>query len=87
MFSLCISLLKVNSSLRNDNQNRILRTMFSQLQFFKELRENNDLQVIVQLINAMKYQRLTQGQVLFKVGDKGTRFYVILKGMGWDCLG
>lgn len=52
--------------------------MSMHLQFFKDIRKNYGADVHRNLMNCIRHQYLPARETLFKVGDKGTRFYIIL---------
>lgn len=56
----------------------VLMPLLKELKFFKSKQiEGND---ILQVCQEIKYEYMSQGDYVFKFGDTGDKFYVILKG-------
>ncbi|CAI2365910.1 unnamed protein product [Moneuplotes crassus] len=79
--SLTRDILKV---LTNNHRKRSdlleLKDFFKSHQFFSELEEKNGEETVLKCFRAMKYVQHAKNDILFKQGDEGYYFYIILKG-------
>ncbi|CDW89498.1 UNKNOWN [Stylonychia lemnae] len=73
-----IQILKKNPEFRNDKDLSVLAPMLREIKFFKE-REIQDHHLI-DLCLELKYEQIESGSFVFKQGDYGDKFYIILKG-------
>ena len=49
--------------------------------FFKNLVEKKPLDAVLDLVNKLTYEFKQEGEYVFRHGDRGTTFYVILEGI------
>ena len=54
--------------------------MFKDHEFFQDLEINNGEEAVIKCFKAMKYVFHNKGDCIFKYGDEGYYFYIILKG-------
>ncbi|CAI2370289.1 unnamed protein product [Moneuplotes crassus] len=57
-----------------------LKDFFNDHEFFRELEENNEEDTVLKCFKAMKYVEHRKDDLIFKLGDEGFYFYIILKG-------
>ena len=72
----CIDILKMAPSLRKRDDLNVLLSFVSQVGFFKQLSRPNQLS----LCSVMNLRSIEKGDLLFKQGDDGTSFFIILSG-------
>ena len=72
----CIDILKMAPSLRQRNDLNVLVSFVGQVGFFKQLSRPNQLS----LCSVMSLRTIENGELLFKQGDEGTSFFIILSG-------
>ena len=72
----CISILSQPSSIRTKDDLSIVLKFIRQVAFFKQIARNNQLQ----LCEVMEIATFEKGATVFREGDEGNTFYVIIHG-------
>jgi CRP-like cAMP-binding protein len=74
----------MNKEIRNGNDCKIiadyLLTLKEFSQLIKDSHSENYKDLIRKISNVLKYEKLNKDELLFRQGDRGDKFYIILKG-------
>jgi CRP-like cAMP-binding protein len=52
----------------------------SDITFFKQLEKESDKQTVLKCLRQLQYKEYVKDDVIFKRGDRGDHFYIILRG-------
>jgi hypothetical protein len=58
----------------------ILDKKFEQVDFFKRTKEHIDQDSFFKLLKSVQYERRPANQILFRKGERGVKFYILIKG-------
>ena len=75
-----IHVLKIPTKRRNRLEINELIEGFKKTKYFMSLADEDRDDIIKEWVNEIKHEFFYQGQVLFRKGDTGTKFYIIIKG-------
>lgn len=75
-----IRVLKSPSTERTTEDIKILSTYFSDIKFFADCKSVLKPDQYTRILKAIEYERVDKNKYLFHKGDRGNKFYVILKG-------
>ena len=71
----------LSSKARNQNMLIVLNALLSNMKFVSIVTDLNDKEkLIASLSNCLKLEKRQKGSILFRYGNKGTRFYIVLGG-------
>lgn len=73
-----MDILKKDSSARTEKELNTLIPYIKELSFFKSRKLEQD--DIINICQELKYEYVKLGEAVFKYGEYGTKFYIILKG-------
>ena len=76
-FQRFINILKEGN--RNHNDDEIIRESIKSIPCFQRYQIESDCSVF-DLFDMLKYEKIDAHQFLFRKGDKGTKFYIVLSG-------
>ncbi|CAD8125883.1 unnamed protein product [Paramecium sonneborni] len=79
LFSECIRILQITPLRRSPEELNLLLSFARTITFFRELGEQSP-EMLQRCILVLSYRTIKGKEVLFKVGDSGSLFYVILRG-------
>ncbi|CAK68447.1 unnamed protein product (macronuclear) [Paramecium tetraurelia] len=79
LFAECIRILQITPIRRNPEELNHLLIFALTITFFRELGEQSP-EMLQRCIQVLSYRTIKSGDILFKVGDSGSLFYVILRG-------
>lgn len=65
---------------RTDEEAKFLREAFGSIKFFVEVHQEIPENLLLKLYKEMKHQFYPKRSKVFQIGDRGTKFYIILKG-------
>ena len=65
---------------KNSDDLEYLDTYFTKVKFFADSKAKVDKESFYKLLKCLQYERLKGHEILFRKGDKGDKFYIILKG-------
>lgn len=69
---------------KNDDKTQadvgILIEKFKDVKFFVEYKNKLTEDLFIKLLRALQFYKIKKNQILFRQGEKGTRYYIILKG-------
>ena len=71
-------ILKKNN--RTNDELKILDEQFSKIKFFSDNKKKMDQESYYKLLRYLSYEKISSNQIVFRQGDMGDKFYVILKG-------
>lgn len=71
---------------RNDEETRFLKDAFSSIKFFIEVHEEIPNELLMKLYKELRHEFYARRGKVFEIGDKGTKFYIILKGTAYVLL-
>lgn len=75
-----IQVLKKPKKLRTEYQLKILQITMEQIAFFKEIKEKKGEELYKGAVSNLGYEYLAPDQILFRAGEKGNKFYIVLSG-------
>jgi CRP-like cAMP-binding protein len=58
----------------------LLEKRFEKVNFFKDSRSKLDTESYHKLLKTLSYEKVRGNQLLFRQGDRGAKFFIILKG-------
>lgn len=58
----------------------ILDKKFEQVDFFKRTKEHIDQESFFKLLKSVQYEQRPANQILFRKGERGVKFYILIKG-------
>ena len=71
----------LSSRIKNQNMLIVLNTLLSNMKFVSIATDLNDRErLIASLSNCLKLEKRPKGSILFRYGNKGTKFYIVLGG-------
>lgn len=73
-------LLQNKKSKRTEYHDMVIEVTMSYIKFFADLKERLGQKLYKKAVSCLGYQKLEPEQVLFRAGDKGDKFYIILSG-------
>ncbi|CAD8113750.1 unnamed protein product [Paramecium primaurelia] len=79
LFAECIRILQITPLRRSPEELNLLLNFARTITFFRELGEQS-VEMLQRCIFVLSYRTIKGGEVLFRVGDSGSLFYVILRG-------
>ena len=66
--------------IKNVEDTRMLASYFSNIKFFADCRSVLNNEQFSSILKVIEFEQVNKNQLLFHRGDKGNKFYVILKG-------
>ncbi|KAL4462339.1 hypothetical protein ABPG73_009917 [Tetrahymena malaccensis] len=79
-FDLALNYLKKIPNKRTNHENYMIYRVMMQIKFFKELAQDYGKETAEICCSCLRYKCTQPGQTLFKQGDIGDAFYIIMKG-------
>ncbi|KAL4481415.1 hypothetical protein ABPG72_010568 [Tetrahymena utriculariae] len=79
-FDLALNYLKKIPNKRTNHENYMIFRVMMQIKFFKELAQDYGKETAEICCSCLRYKCTQPGQTLFKQGDRGDAFYIIMKG-------
>ena len=71
----------LSSRIKNQNMLTVLNTLLSNMKFVSIATDLHDRERLIRsLSNCLKLEKRQKGSILFRYGNKGTRFYIVLGG-------
>ena len=65
---------------KNPTEVELLEKRFEKVNFFKDSRSKLDTESYHKLLKTLCYEKVPGNQLLFRQGDPGAKFFIILKG-------
>ena len=72
--------MKKTSKQRSDEEAKTLQEAFHLIKFFVSVNDEISEDLILKLYKELKHEYFTRRSKIFKIGDLGNKFYIILKG-------
>ncbi|CAD8120822.1 unnamed protein product [Paramecium sonneborni] len=82
-FEIIIEILSKDQKQRNSNDLNVLASALSTIKYFNEMMKTTSLDEMLNLYKELQYINLPARRTLFKCGDIGKNFYIILRGSVW----
>ena len=75
-----LQILQEHPSRRKEGQLQLLASYMSNIRFFQELTERTDSDAVKTACKYLTHESWRRGEILFRKGDTGTKFYIVLSG-------
>ncbi|CAK89483.1 unnamed protein product (macronuclear) [Paramecium tetraurelia] len=82
-FQVIVGVLEKPKKLRNANDLQLLAMAFSSIKYFQEMSKTTSQDEMLNLFRELQYIEVPARRTLFRLGDIGKNFYIILSGSVW----
>ncbi|CAD8106659.1 unnamed protein product [Paramecium sonneborni] len=82
-----IAILNKDENQRNSNDLNVLASALQTIKYFHEMKKTTSLDEMLNLYKELQYINLPARRTLFRCGDIGKNFYIILRGSVWVLVG
>ncbi|CAD8191302.1 unnamed protein product [Paramecium pentaurelia] len=82
-FQVIVGVLEKSKKLRNANDLQLLAMAFSSIKYFQEMSKTTSQDEMLNLFRELQYIEVPARRTLFRLGDIGKNFYIILSGSVW----
>ncbi|CAD8146973.1 unnamed protein product [Paramecium octaurelia] len=86
-FQVIIDILEKPKKQRTSNELQLLSMAFSSIKYFQEMSKTTSQDEMLNLFRELQYIAVPARRTLFRLGDIGKNFYIILSGAVWVLVG